>query len=249
VRKDFDIPMPAPDQWGPTDWTAFISVIVAALTGVALVYIEIDKKFFATRRLRLLRERELNDPVDIHFLVPPRSQRTVEYAEQDDREHLLYEIILAPLASTIVEVRIQPRTRFVTDTFLFGCAHDDADLIAKELKPCPMELIDIYGQGHIRPNSRPGETPGHVINSRLQYRWNHEIKWNALTTLVLGIRIKTNATGTYVWETRFVGDEAESLKTLTIRVESQEGLLLNCVNGEHERHTIRPALRGTPLSS
>jgi hypothetical protein len=240
--------MPLPTEWGPSDWIAFSSVIAAAVTGIGLVCIEIDKRIFGPRRHKLQRERELNDPVDINFLVPPLSQRIIEYARQDDREHLLYEVSLKPYTSTVVELRIHPRIHFVTDAFLFGCFHDDADLTVKEQKPRPMELIDVYGQGYVRPNSRPGETPGHVINSRLQYRWNYEMKWNSLTTLIVGIRINTREEGTYIWETRFIGNETESVKNLTIRVVTEEGILLKCVNGEHERHSIAAIFRGTPLT-
>jgi len=234
-------------QWGSGEWLTFGVIALTLLTAAVGACLQLEFQIFSPRRQRFKREEELNDPVDMHFLVPPLSQRRIEYAQQDDREHLLSELLLAPNTSTLVELRLHPRTRFVTTEFLFGCVDDPEGLVTSR-KPRPVELIDVYGQGHITPNSRPNETPGHVINSRLEYRWNYERKWNGLTTLILGIRIETDEEGRYLWHTTLIGDEAETVKELVIHVTKRNDLFLNCVNGEHERHSVIPAFRGTSRS-
>jgi hypothetical protein len=160
-------------MWGATDWIAFISVIAAALAGILLIVIELEKRFLAPKRLSCKREAELNDPIEVHFLVPPLSQGDrIEYAKQDGKEKLLYDVFLLPHSETIVELRINPKIRFVSTSFLFGCLHDEEDRSSRERKPRPIQLIDSYGQGILSPTAVPGETPNHVINARYEYRWN-----------------------------------------------------------------------------
>src|SRR5579864_1065078 len=108
-------------DWGWPEWLTFAGVTTAALTGLALALSEFDNRFCAPKRRKARRVEELNDPIDAHFLVPPASQRVIQYAEQDGREHLLAEIVLRPNTTTLVEFRLHPRTRFATSSFLFGC--------------------------------------------------------------------------------------------------------------------------------
>jgi hypothetical protein len=235
---------PEPTTWGATDWIAFISVIAAALAGILLIVMELEKRFLAPKRLSLKREAELNDPIDVHFLVPPLSQGDrIEYAEQDGREHLLYDVFLPPHSETIVELRINPKIRFVSTSFLFGCLHDEEDRSSRERKPRPIQLVDSYGQGILSPDAVPGETLGHVTNARHEYRWNQEIRWNYLT-IIIGVQIKTFCSGEYLWQVRLMGEEKEVIKDtdLSVIVTEDAGRLLQCVNQEHEGHSVAPIL-------
>lgn len=235
------MPPPSP-EWGLTDWAAFVAIIIAAITGLALVIREIDKWVWEPKRSETKRSAALNDPVDIHFLIPPTSQRKVEYAKQDNREHLLYDIVLPCNRETVVELRIHPKIKFISTSFLFGCYHDDADQIAKERKPRPIQLVDSCGQGILPTICIPGVTPGHTINARYEYRWNQEIRWNYLT-IILGIKIKTFDPGEYQWRVHLMGDENEIvLEDLHIKVTDSAQLQMQCVSQDHERHPVDAVL-------
>jgi hypothetical protein len=235
------MPPPSP-EWGLTDWAAFVAVIIAAITGLALVIREIDKWLWEPKRSKAKRVTELDDPIDIHFLLPPASQRKVEYAKQDNREHLFCDIVLPCNRETIVELRINPKIKFVSTSFLFGCYHDDADQTAKERKPRPIQLLDPYGQGILPTMCIPGVTPGHTINARYEYRWNQEIRWNYLT-IILGVKIKTFAVGEYRWRVYLLGDEKEIvLDDLRIKVTNRDAFQMECVNQDHEPHRIDAVL-------
>jgi hypothetical protein len=226
-------------DWGWPDWLTFAGIMTAALTGIALTWNEIDKRFRAPQRSKQKRDEELNDPIDLHFLVPEHSQRSIEYAVQDDAEHLLNAVIIPPSAKTLLELRLHPKTKFVTTHLIFGC-HDDGTATARQEKPHPIRLVDVYGQGLIEPGSQPGVTAGHVVNSRFQYRWNHDLKWDGHSSIIIGIQVESHSIGEYMFFVMLVGDELEKWEDLIIRVEKPSSAMLICANGDHSRHSIRP---------
>ncbi len=232
--------MPVPiSQWGSGEWLTFGVIALTLLVAAAVAYLQVDFQIFAPQRHRLRREEELNYPIDLHFLIPERSQRSVEYAEQDDDEHLLNEIILPPRAKTLVELRLHPKTKFITTHLIFGC-HDDGSVTSRHKKPRPIRLVDVYGQGLIEPGSRPAITAGHVVNSRFQYRWNHELRWDGHSSIIIGIECKTHDVGQYRFHTILVGDELEKEMELIMHVTEPGCAMLICANGAHSRHSITP---------
>lgn len=235
--------------WGWLDWVSFGAGVTAAMAGLALFGFALDEKLWQPKRIKAKRGAELHDPLDVHFLVPSRSQRTIQFAAQDDREHLLNEIVLSPKFVTLIELRLHPRTRFVTSAILFGCVHDDRDKAALEQKPRPVKLIDIYGQGQLELESEIDRAVGRKTNSRHEYQWNKEIRWNPSAVIVIGIEIETRAKGRYVFRTSLIGDETQSTTELTIRVEDESTCTLRCVNGDHERHEVAAVFRGRLLSA
>jgi hypothetical protein len=240
--------MPVPiSEWGGGEWLTFAVIALTLLISIGIFWLAADAQWCAPRRAARRRFAELNDPVDFHFLGPPRTQRQIEYAKQDEREHLFYEIVLKPETFTVIELRIHPRTRFLTTAFLFGCEYDEADENARDEIPCPVQIIDVYGQGIIQKDAMPNFTSGHILNKRNQYRWNQEIRWNALTTLIIGILMRTARVGTYKFFMYLIGDEAEHKKELTIRVEETNEVNLRCVNDKHERHNVEATFLGKPF--
>jgi hypothetical protein len=232
--------MPVPiSQWGSGEWLTFGVIALTLLVAAAVAYLQMEFQVFSPRRQRRRREEELNDPIDLHFLIPERSQRSIEYAEQDDEEHLLNEIIIPPDTKTLVELRLHPKTKFVTTYLLFGCL-DDGSAISRQRKPHPIRLADVYGQGLIEPNSQPWVTAGHVVNKRFQYRWNNYLRWDGHSSIIIGIEIVSHAIGEYTWHVTLVGDELEKSKELVMRVEEPSGAMLICANGDHSRHSIAP---------
>ena len=180
--------------------------------------------------------------LSIHFLVPPKSHRQIDYAVQDNREHLLYEIILPPKTTRTIELRIHPRTVFATSGLLFGCDSDDGDQLSLDQKPRPRDLVDVYGQGFLPRNLQVNVTEGHRINARRQYRWSRNLTWNASSTIIIGIQIDTKNIGSYVWRVVFLGEDFETTKFLKMRVEEQKYQTMKCANGDHERHMVAPIL-------
>jgi len=237
--------MPVPiSEWGTGEWLVFGVILLTLIAALAGVYLQLNEQFWHPRRERQKRTEQLNDPIDVSFLVPERSQRAIDYAIQDDEEHLLNEIILPPDSTTLVELRLHPRTKFATTHLTLGC-RDDGSFMMRSQKPYPVKLVDVYGQALIEPNR--GRLPaGHAMNSRIQYRWNREIRWDGHSTVVIGVEIKTRREGRYILDVIIVGKEIEKTYELVIRVEKQVCLkerhtqLLRCINGDHAGHTIDP---------
>jgi hypothetical protein len=235
------MPVPVSD-WGAGEWLNFGIISLTLLVSVGILYFEYRANISLPKQRLQQRKEELYDPIDIHFLVPSETQRLIHYAKQDDRDHLLNEVILRPHTTNLVEIRIHPRARFRTTHFLFGAVYDDADSQARAKVPRPIELVDVYGQGLLEPGAKPNETHGHVINSRLQYRWNQELRWDAKTTIVVGIKIKTEDIGCYTWRITLVtgDDEDDIVRDLIVRVEEESDSVLRCVFGDHELHPVTP---------
>jgi hypothetical protein len=230
--------MPVPiSQWGSGEWLTFGVIALTLLMATAVAYLQVDFQIFSPQRQRRRREEELNDPIDFHFLIPERSQRSIEYAAQDDEEHLLNEIIIPPDTTTLVELRLHPKIKFVTTHLIFGCS-DDGTASSRQRKPHPIRLADVYGQGLIESGSQPRVTAGHVVNSRFQYRWNHELRWDGHSSIIIGVQIDSHATGEYIFSVMLVGDELEKSKELIMRVEKPSNAMLICANGDHSRHSI-----------
>jgi hypothetical protein len=241
-------------EWGDGEWLMCGLIAATLLISAGILWLAIDAQFFAPKRNTRRRAAELNDPLDLHFLVPERSQRAIDYASQDNDEHLLNEIILPPHAKSLVEFRLHPRAKFVTTHLIFGC-RDDGSFTARVNKPHPVRMIDVYGQAIIELHKGRFLPDGHVINSRYQYRWNHEIKWDGHSTIIIGVEIQTNEIGRYLWEVTAVGEEINKVYEMNIRVENQvipenrKTQMLRCANGDHSGHLIEPSFSQSPYSS
>jgi hypothetical protein len=215
--------------------------IAGALAAIAVFILTIYQLIIAPIFKHLYRKRKIKRAMRSYFLIPMLSQgRSVYYAIQDEREHRCTNIVLPPDSKTLVEFWFRPTISFKYSYMLFGCKHDDRDSTARNTKPRPLKMIDVYPQGHIEKGCLPGETPGHVINARYQYRWNRDIHWNGRSTLAIGIIIQTFNIGVYTWQTFISGDEIDDLFELTIHVENPSNVLLTCHHKEdHPLHTLR----------
>jgi hypothetical protein len=126
-----------------TIWGAKAAIGAAVLALPTLIILTYQVFFLPKRQLARRRDL-LRDPVDVLFLVPPKDQRSVDYAVQDESAHLLDELTIPPFSTTVVEIWMRPRTTFTTWALQFGCSHEDGDEATHRNKPKPIEVDRVY---------------------------------------------------------------------------------------------------------
>lgn len=234
---------------GPwTIWGAK-AAIGGAFVALATLIIVAGQAFYLPKRQLKKRREELRNPVDIYFLIPPKAQRLIDYAIQNDLEHWLDELTIPPFSTTVIELRIAPRTTFTTRVLQFGCS--DAEGNEDAHPPKPIEVDRVYMKQGLDKIGKPGETPGHSINSRDHYEVREDMYWNAETVIVRGLKIQTGPPGTYNLIVTFFGNEFVAAKELelVLRVDDKPSLNLICINPDHETHRVTQSFtRHAPLA-
>jgi len=195
------------------------------------------------RRLKAL----IADPADVQFLIPSRA-RGCDHAIQDERNHLVTQLILPPNSDTLVEIRIAPRHTFETHTLQFGTPYTEGDEEGYERKPRALSYLNPFIAVGVDRAGVPGETPGHKINTHGYYQLEMPWYWNPQTIRVIGLKVRTRSKGTYEWQTVLAGADFVAFKKLSIVVTNLP-LRMNCINPAHEAHDILPILNRRPLLS
>jgi hypothetical protein len=109
-------------------WTIFAAL--AAAVGAAVV---IYSTFFQPR----LRRNNLKSPCIAWFEIVRSSQHLVSYAEQDDREHGVYELTLPTNALAEIEILYRSKISFLASEIYFGCGDQDYLELDKNQKSGP----------------------------------------------------------------------------------------------------------------
>ena len=223
---------------GPWTIAGAIGALLSLVVAIAVFWLTVNATFLLPRRRETARQQALANPADVYFLIPRHSERSVDFAEQDDFEHWVEEVILPSNSTRLLEVRIAPRIDFSTYALQFGCFDDEQN--AKAKKPIPVAMVRVFAKKGLNIVSRPDDTLGHSITSHDFYQIDEDRQWNR-TTRVIGLSIETKDPGTYRFLIYFMGPEAEAEKSdLSIRVEDETREGLRCIKDDHPRHRISP---------
>lgn len=222
-------------------WTIYGTIMtgIILLISVGILVAAIDTEFFAPKRRRRKRHAILEEPADVHFFITSTRHRHIDYAEQDEQEHILRDITLQSHSEHTVELHIKPRTDFTSTSTIFGCEHPD---LAN--RPAPLEFDNpIVVKGDMK-HGIPGKDPGHNILHHKHYQYSRLMHWNPGTHIIWGFKIKTEGPGVFQMALYFCGGEVEGKAELKIRVEDKAPIRMTCVMPGHDLHQIRPIFNG-----
>jgi hypothetical protein len=219
-----------------TSWPwPMIATFVGVVSCGLIIYVNIIRP----RR----RRAKLAHPVDAYFLIADQRHHDCEYAAQDDEEHRVKEIVVSSNSEVIVDLVLDPKISFISNTILFGCLGDSAT------KPYAVEYLNRFveiGSGK-RVNPECDDTK-HIIDKHHLYHVRDDPRpWSLGVCGAIGFKLKTTVPGTYPVLIGFLGDDTggEALG-LTITVEDAPKTPMRCILVEHRK---RPCARGIkPIS-
>jgi hypothetical protein len=209
-------------------WTIFAAL--AAAVGAAVV---IYSTFIQPR----LRRVDLKSPCIAWFEIARSSQRLVSYAEQDDREHGVYELTLPANAVVEIEILYRSKISFLASELYLGCGDQDyRDLDKKpEVRAVCYPLIEL-GITKETPETNP---EANAIDRHKFYHIRRPKNITINETYSLGCEMRTREPGRYKFRMFFVGEEVGSTPNkLFIRVEEHPSTKMCCV--EHAACFVNP---------
>ena len=92
---------------------------IAALTGVISIGV-IARRWWVRRKDYKEFEELLNKPFETHFLIPSKEKYRIKYAEQDEKEQLVDELIIPPNTEDVIFLWIKPRISVELGERYFG---------------------------------------------------------------------------------------------------------------------------------
>jgi hypothetical protein len=202
--------------------------MVAAFVGVATLVLVAWVNF--ARPVR--RRRKLQKPVIAEFLVPSGKHHTCEFAEQDNREHLLKTIVLPANSELTVDLRFTPLLNFESTEVSMGCVGPINKI------PYAVEYFNRFIKEGEGQQIKPGPGNRHYLDKHNYYhiRDNNPRRWTVLTCVAIALKIKTRGSGQYPVELYFPGDEIEGkADDLMIVVEDNPTTLMPCKDKQHRR--------------
>ena len=161
-----------------------------------------------------VRRRRLTRPFRAYFVIPPRQKSELDNVVQDDRVHLVKEIVVRSHSEVAIEIVLFPKLRFVQQEIYFGCEQGG---VAE--KPCPFEYFSSFVRQGIRGTGKPDK--GHYIDDDGLYHVR-ESHLYVNDPRRIGFKVKTKKSGIYPAQVFVVADEARGKTTgLTIKVEDR----------------------------
>jgi len=98
-------------EWFSKNWQFILSVVISIIFFIAGW---VGKKIYDYR---------LKNPVRMYFLIPDK-RVNIDYAQQDDQEHLVKELILPSNGEFQVYIWFKPRVNYCEEEHYFGCEGD-----------------------------------------------------------------------------------------------------------------------------
>jgi|SRR5262245_57001392 len=207
---------------------AIISAFCSGLALAVLIYVQILRP--RIRRLRLKR------PVKAYFIITSRDRFELAYVEQDDRQHLVRELVVPANSEITVQILLIPKLTFLQREIYFGC---DESLNSKE-KPYATEWFNPFVLKGVRRSGKPdADHPGHYTDYNGFY---HAREDHLYTTdhRAIGFKLVTGAVGIYHAQVYLVTDEVRGRADLVIRVEQPPTTKMRCRQKSHWRCSITP---------
>jgi hypothetical protein len=196
------------------------------------------------------RRRKLRKPVIAEFVLPSAKHHACDFAEQDNREHLLKTIVLPAHSEVTVDLRFTPQLNFEGTEISMGC------LGAINRIPYATEYFNQFIKEGAGQQIKPGPGNRHYLDKHNYYhiRDNNPRRWTVGQCVSVALKIKTSGPGKYPVEVYFPGDEVEGkAEDLMIVVEDSPRTLMPCKDKQHRRSSCargikprqpRPALGG-----
>jgi hypothetical protein len=216
------------------DWQwPIISAFLSAAAVSLIVYTQIVRPW--------KRRRKLKRPFDAYFLITSLGRFPLNYVQQDDREHLVKELVVPPNSEIPIQIVLEPRLSFMEREIYFGCTESLVD----KGKPYAAEYFVPFLRKGVR-RKPDAANPGHYTD----YNGFYHVRENYLytkDTRVIGFKLVTRETGTYPAQIYTVTDDARGRADLVIRVEPARATTkMRCYRKGHRRCFVAPARRHLP---
>jgi len=177
------------------------------------------------------RRRKLRHPFKAHFVITARNRFELSYAQQDDKDHIVKELVVPPNAKIPVQILLEPKVSFMEREIYFGCEESLAD----EGKPQATEYFVPFVREGVRRSGKPdAQHPGHYTD----YHGFYHVRQDYLYTndaRIVGFMLETKSTGTYPAQVYTVGDEVRGRADLTIKVEQPVQTKMRCESKTHRK--------------
>ena len=206
---------------------------IAALAGIVVVCLMVwgirKEKKDLEEYDKIIKEYDdlINDPFEIHFLIPSKEKYDgISYYEQDDEEHLVEELQIPPNTEDVIFLWIKPKINIELGERYFGFESEDGgenpeirycNPFVKEESKTPDYYIDWHGYYHMI-----GASPEQRI-------------WQAGEVYVPSFKITTHSKGDFIFQAVFhingLGYHQITEKKYQI---VKEQLRLVCIDGAKE---------------
>jgi hypothetical protein len=186
-----------------------------------------------------LRRKKLLRPGSIYFVIPDKRQE-LEYINQDNRTHIVTELVLPARQRVQIQLSFEPKLHFEVIDLQFTFTGGDL-----EKKPRVVEYFNPFVRVGKRRAGSPANDESHYINQEYGYHIRESRIFSVNNTVAYGYWIETLDPGTYTASMVFVGDEVEGILELTVRVEEAPNSEMTCAYKQHKNCKIKPRSVGT----
>jgi hypothetical protein len=198
--------------------TDHILLVVSTIFVIGTVVTYVIREFIqpAIHRLRL------RGPVGSHFVVVEIEKYKNDFAIQDDREHLVSELIVPPHEDVYIHLRFKNRLSFTQYHFVL---YFDGDINRKP-------IIDNFHLKFIRRGSRKDRSPESDPSHYTDYHGSYHIEetkhraWGDY--FVYAFNVKTRDPGTYNAIVTLNADGVSAESHLKLRVEPHSTHQMRC---------------------
>lgn len=210
--------------YAPPRYKAYLLFTVLA---ILILLIPVNWGYEKRKKKELMR-----NPCEVHFLIPDIKRTELGYVKQDEKEHLVDEIVLPANPKVPVEVWIKPKINYYQTEYYFEC---EGEL---EGKPRPVKYYNPFVvEG--RKEATPRENSNHYIDHHLYYHVRKKGYRVENEVYVSGFIIETRKEGRYKAQLLIHTHEGLGKAELWIRVEDKPKSKMKCV--KHESCYLEPS--------
>lgn len=167
----------------------------------------------------------------VGFLITDMERYKLEYINQDEKEHLVEELILPVDKEVPIMIWLKPSGNYTVEDIYFGCEGD------YKKKPEPLSWFNPFilrGKREVTPE----ENPDHYIDHHKYYHIKRRQEFTKEEVYVGGYKIKTHGEGDF--QAQYIIRTPNTVKThkLKIKVRKESKEKMRCIM--HENCYIKP---------
>ena len=200
---------------GDVFWSALplIGVTLTALGLILAVWLAFGRPWRRTRKL--------TKPCDVRFVIRERGRRHLPHFEQDDKRHIVDELVLPSQSVVEIEFGFKPKVPIYVQQIALGCEGDPDN------KPFIVQVSDQFTEANVPKWWLPGED-GHSRDIYKHWHWVRNTRYSVGTHRVITLKVRTGGSGKYPFKVSFFTDEVEGKGQLKLIVEDEPKTRVRC---------------------
>ncbi|HEC93243.1 MAG TPA: hypothetical protein ENI51_09670 [Candidatus Atribacteria bacterium] len=216
------------------DWISIIRAIISVVGAIGAILAAIFAFRYGKKSIELVKEQlkiiKREKPAEgegeiekLGFLIPDRVRHKVSYAKQDNREHLVKDLILPPNKEVTIMLWIKPKSNYTVEDNYFGCEGD------YDKKPEPIAYFNPFVlRGKIKEIT-PEENEHHYIDHHKYYHVKSKQEFTRDEVYVKGYKIQTHDEGGYIAKYIIRTPNRVKEHKLKIKVSGKKGEKMKCL--------------------